>query len=285
MADRPTWGGLAGTKWRLHPLTFNIKTNWKNMDTKPLETQLACCDVVALDRRRFIKVVLLGSAVSALPDGTWMATLAGNVQPSQQGTGILRVNVTDFPALQNVNGSVRLGINRFTDNGPNGPFYPVLVNRGTGDQYFALSARCTHQNCVVPTFGRTCPCHGSRFGIDGRVITGPAFGPLTRYPATLEGNMLRIEIPGLGYSATGSLVAPGTSPRFRLTFNTFPNTEYEVRFGDSVSAVGRVVPFSLTEDGSIGVTSLNADGKPATVFLNRESETGFYTVSIKLRVG
>ncbi|HLM05816.1 MAG TPA: FAD-dependent oxidoreductase [Blastococcus sp.] len=48
----------------------------------------------------------------------------------------------------------------------------------------ALSARCTHLGCIVhfndAERAWECPCHGSRFGLDGSVIQGPANRPLQR---------------------------------------------------------------------------------------------------------
>lgn len=46
----------------------------------------------------------------------------------------------------------------------------------------AVSARCTHLGCLV-AFNEAetaweCPCHGSRFGVDGAVLQGPALRPL-----------------------------------------------------------------------------------------------------------
>jgi len=62
----------------------------------------------------------------------------------------------------------------------------LAVYRRPGGSLAVLSATCTHMGCVVGwnDAERTwdCPCHGSRFGIEGDVISGPAERPLERHP-------------------------------------------------------------------------------------------------------
>ena len=54
----------------------------------------------------------------------------------------------------------------------------MAVHRDDDGELHVLSARCTHLGCFVTwnTAERSwdCPCHGSRFDVDGQVIQGPA---------------------------------------------------------------------------------------------------------------
>ncbi len=61
----------------------------------------------------------------------------------------------------------------------------VLVRKGSA--VTGLSAKCTHRGCTVaPAAGELdCPCHGSRFALDGSVLGGPAAAPLPAYPVTV----------------------------------------------------------------------------------------------------
>jgi glycine/D-amino acid oxidase-like deaminating enzyme/nitrite reductase/ring-hydroxylating ferredoxin subunit len=56
------------------------------------------------------------------------------------------------------------------------------VYRDADGALHALSARCTHLGCIVNWNSAEstwdCPCHGSRFGARGEVITGPAVSSL-----------------------------------------------------------------------------------------------------------
>ena len=58
------------------------------------------------------------------------------------------------------------------------------VYRDDSGVVHAVSARCTHLGCIVhfndAERAWECPCHGSRFAVDGSVIQGPANRPLER---------------------------------------------------------------------------------------------------------
>ena len=67
----------------------------------------------------------------------------------------------------------------------------LAVHRADDGHLTVRSATCTHLACVVDwnSAEKTwdCPCHGSRFAIDGSVINGPAIAPLAEVdPAELE---------------------------------------------------------------------------------------------------
>jgi glycine/D-amino acid oxidase-like deaminating enzyme/nitrite reductase/ring-hydroxylating ferredoxin subunit len=58
----------------------------------------------------------------------------------------------------------------------------VAVYRDEGGTLHRASAVCTHLGCIVQwnslEMSWDCPCHGSRFGTDGRVLNGPALSGL-----------------------------------------------------------------------------------------------------------
>lgn len=62
----------------------------------------------------------------------------------------------------------------------------VAAYRDERGELHTLGAHCTHLGCLV-AFNNAektwdCPCHGSRFGVDGAVLQGPAVRPLKKRP-------------------------------------------------------------------------------------------------------
>jgi len=68
----------------------------------------------------------------------------------------------------------------------------VLIHTESG--FSALSLVCTHLGCSVSgdEQGFACPCHGSRFDLDGKVMQGPATKPLVslRIEVTEDNNLI-----------------------------------------------------------------------------------------------
>lgn len=69
---------------------------------------------------------------------------------------------------------------------------PIAVTRVSQNEVIAVSRVCTHEGCTIElprSAGATfdCPCHGSRFRINGQVVNGPASRPLFQFPARIDG--------------------------------------------------------------------------------------------------
>ena len=74
---------------------------------------------------------------------------------------------------------------------------PILLIRVDQDTVAANTVTCTHQQCQVlfnENAGRLdCPCHGSRYDLNGRVQMGPAPRPLKHFKATIHGDSVFLE--------------------------------------------------------------------------------------------
>lgn len=59
----------------------------------------------------------------------------------------------------------------------------IALSKDDQGKLHAVSSLCSHVGCDVEWNGEDkaweCPCHGSRFAPDGRVLRGPAMRPLS----------------------------------------------------------------------------------------------------------
>ncbi|HET9554565.1 MAG TPA: Rieske 2Fe-2S domain-containing protein [Anaeromyxobacteraceae bacterium] len=98
---------------------------------------------------------------------------------------------------------------------------PVLVVRAPGGTLAATAATCTHLGCPVGLDGGeiVCPCHLSRFGLDGTVLHPPARANLAVYAAdfSADGTAVLVNLlagdPGFPALVNGQVL---------LTFAQFP---------------------------------------------------------------
>lgn len=69
----------------------------------------------------------------------------------------------------------------------------VVVTQPTAGVFKGFSTTCTHQGCAVTTVADgtiNCPCHGSKFNLDGTVAQGPAKRPLAVKAVQVQGDSI-----------------------------------------------------------------------------------------------
>jgi len=137
-----------------------------------------------MDRRTFIRSACQACAALAVVPA--VATLEG----CASGKG-LAVN----------NGALNIPLSDLNKNGTTflkaqGLSAKLMVVRRADGTYNALLLNCPHKNGPVKEKAGvlTCDWHGSTFDGDGKVTKGPSKQDLKSYPATVEGDMLRVNV-------------------------------------------------------------------------------------------
>jgi Rieske Fe-S protein len=72
----------------------------------------------------------------------------------------------------------------------------VVITQPTQGEFKGFSAICTHAGCTVAEVvdgSINCPCHGSRFNLDGTVAKGPAKRPLDARGIVVQGDSIALQ--------------------------------------------------------------------------------------------
>lgn len=118
-----------------------------------------------------LKTITVGSIALSAVDVKKLLAETGEISSSAAPKTI---NLSDYPDLQNVGGSVIIG--------------KTFVTKTGEGKYLALSTVCTHKKCDVDYTGDgfECPCHGSTYSKTGKVTNGPATKNLKSYKTTFN---------------------------------------------------------------------------------------------------
>ena len=69
----------------------------------------------------------------------------------------------------------------------------IVVTQPSAGEFKGFSAICTHKGCTVDEVADgtiNCPCHGSKFNLDGSVANGPATKPLEAKAVSVQGDSI-----------------------------------------------------------------------------------------------
>lgn len=72
----------------------------------------------------------------------------------------------------------------------------VVVTQPEAGDFKGFSAVCTHTGCLLNEIADgtiNCPCHGSKFSLDGAVVNGPATKPLETVAIRVQGDSIVAE--------------------------------------------------------------------------------------------
>jgi Rieske Fe-S protein len=97
------------------------------------------------------------------------------------------VDLSLHPSLEEIDQTV------FVEVGLRQPLAITRVGPEPTD-FLVTNTECTHLSCKVERDGTgyLCPCHSSRFAIDGAYQSGPAQEDLTSYEFDIDGEIMTI---------------------------------------------------------------------------------------------
>jgi cytochrome b6-f complex iron-sulfur subunit len=144
-----------------------------------------------MGRRQFMNLLTFGTVTGAAL-GMLYPVVKYFIPPSSGGTGggvIAKdalgkdIVVSEFTASHNVG-------DRTLAQGLRGDPTYIVVQEDKSLASFGINAVCTHLGCVVPWNASEskfiCPCHGSQYDSNGKVVRGPAPLSLALVHATVE---------------------------------------------------------------------------------------------------
>jgi nitrite reductase/ring-hydroxylating ferredoxin subunit len=202
------------------------------------------------------------------------------------------IRVDGVAVLAQVGGSVKYQFHDFIK--------PLIINRVSSTRLVALDSTCTHQGCSVGKFvvqdqRMRCPCHGSRYDIEGRVFrdaegnsTEPASDDLARFVTSYDAasDVVSVVLPDIQLSVRSISVhqrSAGGAMRLKLVFPATAFATYEVQYAASPAGPFTRVPFALSASAASNLqTHMPEDDGDLAVYVDATGQRGFFAVGLVL---
>jgi cytochrome b6-f complex iron-sulfur subunit len=173
---------------------------------------------VSTSRRGFLRG-LAGAGVGAAATG--LGGCAPDISPApvadaeKDDEGRVFLAVDRYPDLSREGGAITLRV-------PGEQ--PVLVMHPGGDEYAVVSSTCTHSACPLgfQDGEAICPCHLSRFALDGTVTHPPARAPLKAYNSRFDASSRELII---NFAAGEEGFPSVVNGKLFLPFSRFPQLQ------------------------------------------------------------
>lgn len=140
-------------------------------------------DPQLVGRREFVAVCACIATSTLMGACASMAT-----HPVPMSGGRVAIKLVDHPDLARPGGVLKIL--------PQGTSESLYVLALDNDAFAVVSPICTHKGCTVDAQGArlVCPCHGSTYDREGRVLRGPAERPLARHEASVANGVVEIRV-------------------------------------------------------------------------------------------
>jgi Rieske Fe-S protein len=146
-----------------------------------------------MTRKQYFAAALIAGLITISSCATFSYRTQEAVIPEEAYSvmedGSVRVDLSLVPSLEGVGGAATIEDHGLTRN--------LIIVRPDENDYVAASSHCTHRGKALAYDHEArafrCSAMGkSEFGLDGRVLKGPAKRPLRIYAITFEGDSLVI---------------------------------------------------------------------------------------------
>jgi cytochrome b6-f complex iron-sulfur subunit len=155
-----------------------------------------------MQRREFLTWVGVGSMASSLPivlaactDSTAATKPSPKASAKPTASPSIAARKDGFTVVGTVAALTKNGVIKVAPTAIPGAKPMVVVPQGK--TVAAIETTCSHRGCTLEwnttDKALVCPCHGAKFGTNGKGIAGPSGTPIKTYTAKIEGQSVLVK--------------------------------------------------------------------------------------------